>query len=152
MRVGDGQGKLGDIVEQALARHDGPPQHGIDQAAHAGFSGFHGFVDRRMFGNAEDQELAKSDPQHVACFRIHLAVAQFADPVVQQPPVAQHAEKDCLQQAAVGGGKHAAVGMAVDQGFGVIVAFRPGTEGGDGGLADVEIFCGHEGGGASVIT
>ena len=55
----------------------------------------------------------------------------------------QHAEEDRLQQPAVRGGKHAAVGVALDQGLGVVMALGPGAEGGDGGLADVEVFGGH---------
>ena len=144
MRVGDGQREIGDFIEQAFAGNDGAAQHGIHQAAHAGFSGLHRFIDGGMFGDAEDQELAQPDTQDVARFRVHFSIAEFADPVIEQAAVAQHAEKNRLEQSAVGGGKHAAVGVAVHQRLGVIVAFRPSAEGGNGGLADVEIFGGHE--------
>jgi hypothetical protein len=33
--------------------------------------------------------------------------------------------------------------VALDEAFRVIMPLRPGAEGGDGGLADVEIFGGH---------
>ena len=54
--------------------------------------------------------------------------------------MAQHAEEDRLEQAAVRGGEFAALCVAFDQGLGVVMALGPGAEGGDGGLADVEVF------------
>jgi hypothetical protein len=36
------------------------------------------------------------------------------------------------------------LGVAIDQGFRIVMAFGPGAEGGDSGLADVEVFGGHE--------
>ena len=59
--------------------------------------------------------------------------------------MAQHAEEDGLQQAAVWRGKLATLGMTLDEGLGVIVSLSPGVEGGNSGLADVEVFGGHEG-------
>ncbi len=50
--------------------------------------------------------------------------------------MAQHAEEDGLQQPAIGGREHAAVGVALDERLGVVVAFGPGAQCGDGGLAD----------------
>ena len=70
-------------------------------------------------------------------------VAQLADPVIDHPPVAQHAEEDGLQKPPVGGGKFAPLGVAFDQSLGVIMALGPGTEGRDSGLADVKILCWH---------
>jgi hypothetical protein len=34
--------------------------------------------------------------------------------------------------------------MALDEAFGIVVTFRPCPEGGDGGLADVEVFSRHK--------
>ena len=96
-----------------------------------------------MFRDAEDQQLAKSDAQDVARFGIEFPLAEAADPVVEQAAVAQHTEQDGLQQAAVRLAEHAAVGVAVDQRFRVVVALGPGMEGRDGGLTDVEVLGRH---------
>jgi hypothetical protein len=64
--------------------------------------------------------------------------------MVEHAAVAEDAEKDGLQERAIRGGEHAALGVALDEAFRVIMTLRPGAEGGDGGLADMEIFGGHE--------
>ena len=57
--------------------------------------------------------------------------------------VAEDSEEDGLQERAIGGGKHAALGVALDEAFRVIMPLRPRAEGGDGGLADVEVLRRH---------
>ena len=113
------------MIEQTLARCDGAAQHGIDEPSHAGFSGLHGFVDRCMVGDAEDENLAKPDAQDIARFGVGLPIAEFADPVVEKTAVAQHAEEDRLQEPAVGLAQLAALGMAFDKRLGVIMALCP---------------------------
>ena len=88
-----------------------------------------------MVGQAEDKELAKTDAQDVAGLVVQLALAQLGDPMVEQAEVAQHAEHDGVEKAAIGGGQAIARGMAFDQPVGVNVALRPGPEDGDGGAA-----------------
>jgi hypothetical protein len=63
--------------------------------------------------------------------------------VVDHPPVTQHAEEDGLQETAVGGREFATLGVPFYQSFGIVMALGPGTERGDGGLADVEILGWH---------
>jgi hypothetical protein len=46
--------------------------------------------------------LEKPDAQDIARFGVGLAIAEFADPVIEQTAVAQHAEEDRLQETAVG--------------------------------------------------
>ena len=99
----DGGRQVGDFFEQSLSRCDGTAEHGIDESTDAGFSGLDGFIDGGVVGQAEDEYLAESDAQHVAGFGIDFAVAEFADPVIEQAAVSEHAEKDGLEQAAVGG-------------------------------------------------
>ena len=79
----DGRWEVGHLIEQTLPRFDGAAQHGIDEPSHAGFSALHGFIDRRMVGNAEDEDLAKPNAQDIAGFGVGLAIAEFADPVVE---------------------------------------------------------------------
>jgi hypothetical protein len=141
--MGDRLRQVGNLVEQAFARERGASQHRVDQTADAGFPRLHRLVDCRVIGQAEDQQLAQPDPQDIPRFRIHLAVAQLADPVVEQSPVAQHTEENRLQEPAVGGRKLATLGMALDERVGIVMPFGPGAESGNGGLADVEIFGGH---------
>ncbi len=64
--------------------------------------------------------------------------------MIENAAVAKDTEEDGLEESAIGGGEHATLGVAIDEGFRVIVAFRPCTEGGDGGLADVKVFGGHK--------
>jgi hypothetical protein len=45
--------------------------------------------------------------------------------VIEQTAVAQHAEEDRLQEPAVGWAQLAALRVALDQGFGVIMPLRP---------------------------
>jgi hypothetical protein len=71
--------------------------------------------------------LAQPDAQDIACFGVGLAIAEFADPVVEKTAVAQHAEEDRLQEPAVGWAQLAALGMTLDQGFGVVMALGPCT-------------------------
>jgi hypothetical protein len=49
-----------------------------------------------MVGNAEYEDLAQPDAQDIARFGVGLAIAEFADPVIEKTAVAQHAEEDCL--------------------------------------------------------
>ena len=58
--------------------------------------------------------------------------------------MAEDAEKDGLEETAIRCGEHPPLGMALDEALGVVMAFRPGAECGDGGLADVEVFGGHK--------
>ena len=97
-----------------------------------------------MIRQAEDEKLAKPNPQNVAGVRVELAVTELGDPVIKEPTVSQHSEKDGLKQTTVLRGKLTAVGMSLDEGFSVVVTFSPGMKGGDGGLADVEILRRHE--------
>jgi hypothetical protein len=97
-----------------------------------------------MIRQSENKELAKSNPQNVAGVGVELAVAEFRNPVIEEAAVSQHSEKDGLKQTAVLRGKLTSVGMTLDEGLGVVVTFRPGMKGGDGGLADVEILRRHE--------
>lgn len=127
MGVDDGGGEIAE-VEEALAGGDGAAEDGVDEGADAGFSGFDGFVDGGMVGDAEDEDLDEADAEDVAGFGVELAVAEFADPVVEEAAVAEDAEEDGLEQSAVLGGKHAAVGVAVDEGFCVVVALCPRAE------------------------
>jgi hypothetical protein len=69
--------------------------------------------------------LAKSHAQDIARFGVGLAIAEFADPVVEKTAVAQHAEEDRLQKPAVGWAQLAPLGMTLDQSLGVIMALRP---------------------------
>jgi hypothetical protein len=71
--------------------------------------------------------LAKSHAQDIARFGVGLAIAEFADPVVEKTAVAQHAEEDRLQKPAVGRAQLAALGVTLDQGFGVVMALGPCT-------------------------
>ena len=95
--MGDRLGKVGNLVEQRLAGDGGAAEHGVDQAADAGFSGFDGFIDGGVVGEIEDEQLAQPDAQDVAGFRIHLTIAEFTDPVVEQAAVAQHSEENRLE-------------------------------------------------------
>jgi hypothetical protein len=78
-----------------------------------------------MVGNAEDEDLAKPDAQDIARFGVGLAISKLADPVVEKTAVTQHAEEDRLQKTAVGWAQLAALGMTLDQGFGVVMALGP---------------------------
>ena len=75
MGVRDRRCEIGHLIEQSLARCDGSAQHGIDEPSHAGFSRLDGFVDRCMVGNAEYENLAKSNAQDIASFGVGLAIA-----------------------------------------------------------------------------
>ena len=121
----DGRREIGHLIEQTLARCDGAAQHGIDEPSHAGFSGLDRFIDRRMVGNAENEDLAKPDAQDIARFGVGLPIAEFADPVVEKTAVAQHAEEDRLQEPAVGLAQLATLRMAFDKRLGVIMALCP---------------------------
>jgi hypothetical protein len=131
------------LLHEAFAGGDGLAEDGVDQGADGGFPGLDGFVDGGVVGDVEDEDLAEADAEDVAGIGVELAMAELADPVIQDAAVTEDAEKDGLQKRAVGGGKHAALGVALDEAFRVIMPLCPGTEGGDGGLADVEIFGGH---------
>lgn len=123
--MGDGRWEIRHLIEQTLARCDGAAQHGIDEPSHAGFSGLDRFIDRCMVGNAEDENLAETHAQDIARFGVGLAIAEFADPMVEQAAVAQHAEEDRLQEPAVSGAQLAPLRMTLDQSLGVIMALRP---------------------------
>ena len=84
----DGRREVGHLIEQTLPRFDGAAQHGIDEPSHAGFAALHGFIDRRMVWNAEDEDLAKPDAQDIAGFGVGLALAEIADPMIEQAAVA----------------------------------------------------------------
>ena len=140
----DGRWKFLEFVDQALAGGDCFAQDSVDERADRGFSGLYGFVDRSVVRDVEDEDLAETDAEDIAGFGVEFALAEFCDPVIDEAAVAEDAKENSLQQSAVGGGEHASLGVAVDEAFGVIVAFGPGAEGGDGGLADVEVFSGHK--------
>lgn len=76
-----------------------------------------------MIGEVEDEDLAESDAEDVAGFGIEFAFAEGADPFVEEAAVAEDSEEDGLEEAAVGVGELAALGVALDEGFGVVVAF-----------------------------
>lgn len=145
MGVEDWGRKVIELFEQAFAVGDGFAQDCIDERTDAGFSGFHSFVHSGVVGDVEDEDLAEANAEDVAGISVEFALAEFANPVIQYAAVAKHAKQDGLKQSAVGGGKHASLGVAIDQSFRVVVAFRPCSECGDGGLADVEVLSGHYG-------
>jgi hypothetical protein len=101
-----------------------------------------------VFGDVENEELAEADAEDVARLVVELALAQGRDPVVEEAPVAKDGEENAVEQGAVLGRQVVALGMPLDEGFGVDVPLGPGTEGGDGGAPDVFVGLRHgEGGG-----
>ena len=127
-----------------LAGGDRLAEDGVDEGADGGFARFDGFVDGGVVGDVEDEDLAEADAEDVAGFGIKFALPEFPYPMVEEAAVAEDAEEDGLQQPAVRCGKHAPLGVALDEAFCIIMTFRPGAEGGDGGLADMEVLGGHE--------
>jgi hypothetical protein len=97
-----------------------------------------------MVGDVKDKNLAEADAEDIAGIGVELAFAEFPNPVIQDAAVTEDSEQDGLQESTIRGGKHAALGVALDEAFRVIMPLRPSAEGRDGGLADMEIFRGHE--------
>ncbi len=82
MRERDRRRQIGHLIHQPLAREHRPAQHGVDESPHAGLAGLHRFIDRRMIGQPEDQDLAQAHAQHIAGLGVEFAFAEFRDPVV----------------------------------------------------------------------
>jgi hypothetical protein len=142
--VDDGGREVVEFFHEAFAGGDGATQDGVDEGADGGFSGLDGFVDGGVVGDVEDEDLAEADAEDIAGFGVEFAFAEFGYPMVEEAAVAEDAEEDGLEEGAIRLGEHAALGVAFDEAFGVVLAFCPCAEGGDGGLADVEVFCGHK--------
>jgi hypothetical protein len=53
------------------------------------------------------------------------AIAEIADPMIEQAAVTKHSEEDRLQEPAVGRAQLAALRVTLDQGFGVVMALGP---------------------------
>jgi hypothetical protein len=141
--VEDGGRHVVELLHEALAGGDRFAEDGVNERADGGFAGLDGFVDGGVVGDVEDEDLAEADAEDIAGVGVELAVAEFADPMVEDASVAEDTEQDGLEEGAVCGGKHATLRVALDEAFRVIMSLRPGAEGGYGGLADVEIFGRH---------
>jgi len=138
--VEDGGGHVVEFLHQLFAGGDRLAEAGVDEGTDGGFARLDGLVDGGVIRDVEDEELAEADAEDIAGFGIEFPLPEFGYPMVEDAAVAEDAEEDRLEKAAVGRGKHPSLGMALDEAFGIVMAFRPGAEGGDGGLADVEVF------------
>ena len=128
------------FLHQPFAGCDGLAQDGINERSNGCFAGLYGFVDGGVIRNVQDKQLAEADAEDVARFGIEFSLAEFPDPVIKDAAVAKDSEEDGLQESAVGRRKHASLRMSLDKAFRIVVAFGPCSEGGDGGLADVEVL------------
>jgi hypothetical protein len=144
MGVDDWWRQVVELFEQAFSGYDGFAQDRIDEGADAGFSSLDGFVDGGVVGDVEDEDLAEADAEDVTGIGIEFAIAEFGNPMIEYAAVTEDAEKDGLEEAAIGGGEFAALGVAIDEGLRVVMAFSPCAERGYGSLADVEVFGWHE--------
>ena len=89
----------------------GAAQDGVDEAAGAPGGG-HGFVHGGVFGDLEDQNLAKADAQAPAAAVVEVLVfGEHGDPVVQQGEIPQGGEDDVAQE---GGVRQAELAVALD--------------------------------------
>lgn len=132
------------ILHEFFTSGNGLAEDGVDEGADGRFACLDSFVDGGVVGDFEDEELAEADAEDVACFCIEFAFAEISYPAIEEAAVTENTEEYGLQEGAILWREHATLGVALDEGFCVIVAFRPCSECGDGGLADVEVFCRHK--------
>ena len=86
-----------------------------------------GFVNGGVICDADDEKLANPDAENITGFVIEPALAQLADPMVEETPMTDHGEHDAIEKGPVGGGDPVAPGVSIYEGFGVEMALRPGA-------------------------